>query len=157
LSRRSFVAHAAMAAIAIAVMPLPLLAEKNRHMPIGHTAITWPNPQVEEAIRTCGRLGFYGVETFGEVLDTWETKGGLQPILQQSNIPLVSVYCRLELTDSTQLKAQIAKAIAWSKLMDKYQAKIFVLGPNHVDRAGYDFAANKASIINALNDGEGYY
>ncbi len=38
------------------------------------------------------------------------------------------------------------------KLIKKYNGRIFVLGPNQVKRAEYDFAANKANIVSTLNE-----
>jgi inosose dehydratase len=42
--------------------------------------------------------------------------------------------------------------VAWAKLIKKYNGRIFVLGPNQVDRANYVFADHKANIISRLNE-----
>lgn len=133
-------------------MPSILLAEKIRHVQIGHTGITWMNSQVEDAIRSVGKLGFHGFETFGDVLDQWEPKGGLQPVLRESKIPLISGYCTLNLTDPERRRDVIAKAVAWAKLIKKYNGRVFVLGPNQVHRSTYDYSAHKANIISTLNE-----
>ena len=67
-------------------------------------------------------------------------------------MPLISGYCTLNLTDSTKRKDEMDKALAWAKLIKKYNGRIFVLGPNQVKRAEYDFAANKANIVSTLNE-----
>jgi inosose dehydratase len=129
-----------------------MFAEKIRNISIGYTGITWMNSQVEDAIRSVGKLGFNGFETFGDVLDTWEPKGGLESVLSQSKIPLVSGYCTLNLVDPAKRQEQISKAVAWAKLIKKYNGRIFVLGPNQVDRSNYVFADHKANIISTLNE-----
>ena len=149
-SRRTFATTMTLSAAAVA-FPYAFFGEKKRNIMIGHTGITWPN-DVVQAITDVGNLGFYGFETFGDILTKWETQGGLEPILDQHHLPLISGYCTLNLVDPTKRKDEIAKAIAWSKLIKKYQGRIFVLGPNPVNRAQYDFAANKANILSVLNE-----
>jgi inosose dehydratase len=152
LSRRSFLLRSSLLAAAATTMPGFVFAEKTRNIPIGYTGITWMNSQVEDAIRSVGQLGFYGFETFGDVLDTWEPKGGLEPVLAQSKLPLISGYCTLNLVDPAKRQEQITKAVAWAKLIKKYNGRIFVLGPNQVDRSTYVFADHKADIISTLNE-----
>ncbi len=150
LSRRRLMKWAALG-VATAALPPTLQAKKKRNIQIGHTGITWPN-SVEQAITDTGDLGFYGFETFGDVLTKWESQGGLEPLLEQHHLPLISGYCTLNLTDSSKRQDEMAKAVAWSKLIKKYNGRIFVLGPNQVKRAQYDFAANKANIVSTLNE-----
>ncbi|MEO8737605.1 MAG: sugar phosphate isomerase/epimerase family protein [Edaphobacter sp.] len=152
ITRRSFLMRSVLASAVAATIPDSLFAEKTRNIQIGHTGITWMNAQVEDAIRSVGKLGFYGFETFGEVLDSWEPKGGLQPVFRQSKIPLISGYCTLNLTDTEKRQEQITKAVACAKLIKKYNGRVFVLGPNQVHRASYDFSANKANIVSTLNE-----
>jgi inosose dehydratase len=150
ISRRTFAVTMALSAAA-AAFPTALPGKKKRNIMVGHTGITWPN-DVVQAITDVGNLGFYGFETFGDVLTKWETQGGLEPVLNQHHLPLISGYCTLNLVDSGKRKDEIAKAVAWSKLIKKYNGRIFVLGPNQVPRAQYDFAANKANIVSTLNE-----
>jgi inosose dehydratase len=150
VNRRSLIKLAALG-LATAVLPPVLSAKKKRNIQIGHTGITWPN-DIVQAITDTGNLGFYGFETFGDVLTKWESQGGLQPMLEQHHLPLISGYCTVNLTDSSKRKDEMDKAVAWSKLIKKYNGFIFVLGPNQVKRADYDFAANKANIVATLNE-----
>ena len=150
VNRRSLIKLAALG-VATAVLPPALSAKKKRNIQIGHTGITWPN-DIVQAITDTGNLGFYGFETFGDVLTKWESQGGLQPMLEQHHLPLISGYCTVNLTDSSKRKDEMDKAVAWSKLIKKYNGLIFVLGPNQVKRADYDFAANKANIVATLNE-----
>ena len=127
-------------------------APRFARMPIGYTGITWMNAQVEDAIATCARLGFYGFETFGDVLEKWEAQGGLQPVLQKHGIPLVSAYCTLNLTDKDKRQEALSKARRWSGLIKKNGGRIFVLGPNPVTRQGYVYAEHKQYIVETLNE-----
>jgi inosose dehydratase len=140
-----------LATLGAATAAMPAWGKKKRNIEIGHTGITWPN-DVVQAITDTGNLGFYGFETFGDVLTKWESQGGLGPTLEQHHLPLISGYCTLNLTDSTKRKDEIDKALAWASLIKKCNGRIFVLGPNQVKRAEYDFAANKANIVSTLNE-----
>src|ERR1039457_3286987 len=91
-----------------------------RDIHIGHTGITWPNDQADLALAAIASLGFYGFETFGDVLVNWESKGGLGPLLQKNNIALISGYCTVNLTDPTQRADQMTKAELWCDLIKKY-------------------------------------
>ncbi len=132
LNRRSFLTRTVLGAAAVAAIPESLLAAASRKIQIGYTGITWSNSQVEEAIIALAKLGFYGFETFGDNLVQWESKGGLEPVLKRNNLPLISGYCTLNLTDSSKRQETIDKAINWSKLIKKNGGRIFVLGPNPV-------------------------
>ncbi len=133
--------------------PATLLAAKKRKIKIGHTGITWPNKEVTVAITDVSNEGFYGFETFGEVFDKWEDQpGGLGAVLQAHNLPLISAYCGMNLTDPEKRKDEVAKAVRWAGIVKKYGGKVTVIGPNGVKRNTYDFAANKANIVASLND-----
>jgi inosose dehydratase len=151
MTRRTFAARLAASA-AVVGLSKTLFAAPRRKIHIGHTGITWPNSEVEQAIQDLAKLGFYGFETFGDVLVAEEAKGGIGRILEQNNIPLISGYCTLNLTDSTKRKDQMAKAVEWCGLIKKYQGRIFVLGPNQVPRDTYKYADAKANIISTLNE-----
>ena len=151
-TRRSFLIHSAVAAAASAALPTSLFAAKTRHIEVGYTGITWLNSQVDDAIRDVAKLGFHGFETFGTVLDEWGPKGGLESVLKQSRIPLISGYCTLNLTDPEKRQDQMTKAVAWAKLIKRYKGRVFVLGPNQVKRSSYDYSAHKTNIISTLNE-----
>jgi len=151
-TRREFARGLAMTATA-AALPGSLLAMKQRHIQIGHTGITWRNSDMEQAVSDVSSLGFYGFETFGNVFDAWEEKpGGLGAPLQAHNLPLISAYCNFNLTDPSKLKDEVAKGVRWAGIVKKYGGRFIVVGPNPVHRDSYDFAANKANIVAALND-----
>jgi inosose dehydratase len=151
-TRRDFTKSLAFAVVS-ATLPSPLFAAKKLYLKVGHTGITWQNSQIDQAIADVSSEGFYGFETFGEVLDAWEQKpGGLGSLLQAHNLPLISAYCNFNLTESTQLKDQVGKAVRWAGIVKKYGGRIIVIGPNPVHRSTYDFNGSKANIVSALND-----
>ncbi|HEV2276061.1 MAG TPA: TIM barrel protein [Acidobacteriaceae bacterium] len=152
VNRRRFIKMLGMSAGAGALGTQLSARTRKRHIQVGHTGITWSNGEVELAITSVGSLGFYGFETFGEVLTKWDAQGGLEPVLEQHHLPLISGYCTLNLVDPAKRKDEIDKAIAWSKLIRKCNGRVFVMGPNQVKRDQYDFAANKANIVAALNE-----
>jgi inosose dehydratase len=152
LSRRSFLNRTVVGAAAIAALPETLLASPLSDIPIGYTGITWANPQIEDGIVICAKLGFYGFETFGDVLVQWEKQGGLEPVLRRNNIALISGYCTLNLTDATRRQETLDKAVNWAKLIKKTGGRIFVLGPNPVLRDSYRYADHKANIVTTLNE-----
>lgn len=151
LNRRSFIARSAAVAASFAI-PREMFAANLSDIPIGYTGITWPNSQVEDAITTVGKLGFYGFETFGDVLVQWENKGGLGAVLERNHLPLISGYCTLNLTDPTRRQETIEKAVNWAKLIKTTGGRIFVLGPNPVPRDTYNYADHKANIVSTLNE-----
>lgn len=152
ITRRGFISGALLTSAA-ALAPRAVASEaKGRKLHIGHTGITWSNDQVEDAIAGIASLGFYGFETFGDVLVKWEDRGGLGPILEKHNIALISGYCTINLTDPAQRDAELAKADRYCELIKKYNGRIYVVGPNGVRRSSYNFAANKDNIVTTLNE-----
>jgi inosose dehydratase len=152
LTRRDVLSSAAMGLAALAARPSWGLSAKARHLPIGYTSITWKNTEVQSAVETVAKLGFYGFETFGDNLIQWESKGGLKPLLQQNKLPLISGYCTMVLTEPAKLKDELDKAAKYCDVILKSGGRIYVLGPNQVKRQTYVYADNKVNVVNALNE-----
>lgn len=152
LTRRSLLRGAACIAATAIIKPLLAAPAHQWNIPIGYTGITWKNDQVEDAIDTVASLGFYGFETFGDVLAKWEPRGGLAPVLQAKKLPLISGYCTVNLTEPAKKNDEMAKAKKWCSLIKQSNGRIFVVGPNPVKRDTYDFSANKANIVSTLNE-----
>src|SRR5690606_40247005 len=116
---------------------------------VGHTGITWgyPAANAERAIADVARLGFQGFESFGSVLESWESRGGLGRLLEAANLPLVGAYCPMVLTDAARRRDEVAKISRWAGLIRKYGGRIAVIGPDNVDRASFDFGAARANIV----------
>src|SRR6476660_9838144 len=152
LDRRTFTKTIGIA-LAGAVAPT-LSAQKTRRLKAGHTGITWGfNPaDAEKAIADVASLGFHGYESFGNVLEAWETKGGLNAVLDSAKLPLRSAYCPVNLTDPAARGAEVEKIVRWGRLIRKCGGSVAVIGPNNVKRPEYEFSAHKAHIVDALND-----
>jgi inosose dehydratase len=120
-----------------------------RRLKIGHTGITWRGP--EAAISDIASLGYYGFEPFGNVLEQWETRGGMGAPLEQAKLPLISAYCGTNLSDPAQRAAEIEKMVRWGNIIKKYGGTTVVIGPNGRGR-NYDFAAVKTNIVTTLNE-----
>jgi inosose dehydratase len=131
-----------------------LSAQKARRLNAGHTGITWgfAPADAERAIADVASLGFHGYESFGNVLEAWEAKGGLNTILQANKLPLRSAYCPVNLTEPAKRKEEIDKIVRWGGLIKKCGGSVAVIGPNNVKRSEYVFADAKANIVSALND-----
>jgi inosose dehydratase len=131
-----------------------VLGQPKRRLKIGHTGITWGfKPEdAANAIHDAGSLGYQGYESFGEVLEAWEPKGGLKSVLDENKLPLISAYCNVNLTDPTKRADELAKIVGWAKLIQKCGGVTAVVGPNGVRRSSYDFKAAKADIVTGLNE-----
>jgi inosose dehydratase len=128
--------------------------QNTRRLKAGHTGITWgfSPADAERAIPDVASLGFYGYESFGNVLEAWESKGGLDALLNVAKLPLRSAYCPVNLTDTAKLKDETAKIVRWGQLIKKCGGAVAVIGPNGVKRPEYNFSENKSNIVAALND-----
>ena len=152
VNRRSFCG--AMGAAALGLMNRAAQGAPARKLKVGHTGITWgfrPD-DAPQAIHDVGSLGYWGYETFGEYLDAWEPKGGMQQLLDPAGVALISAYCNFNLTDPAKRKDEVDKAVRWAKLIHKTGGVTAVLGPNPVRRPAYDFKASKGDIVSALNE-----
>jgi inosose dehydratase len=149
LSRVGAIAGSAWAGGSASIAQQPL-----RRLRIGHTGITWgyQPDDAARAIPDVASLGYRGYETFGEVLEAWERKGGLSKVLEDNKLPLISAYCNVNLTDPTKRADEVGKIVRWAKLIRKCDGVTAVIGPNPVRRPAYDFKASKGDIVAALND-----
>lgn len=152
ITRRDFTRNVGAAATVMALHAHTAFSQQVRDIHIGHTGITWPNSYADQAIRDIGSLGYYGYETFGEVLVAMDKEGDLAQLLEANHVPLISGYCTINLTNPAKKSDELTKAVTWARLIKKYGGRIFVLGPNGVNRDSYDYSANKANIISMLNE-----
>jgi len=148
LSRRTFLTAAA------ALAGSTLRAQTFRRLKVGHTGITWGfKPEdAQQAIKDVASLGFHGYESFGNVLEFWEAKGGFDKLLQEVKLPLRSAYCPANLTDGSKLKDEVATMVRWGKLIKKNGGAVAVIGPNGVRRSAFDFSASRQQIVASLNE-----
>jgi inosose dehydratase len=153
INRRTF-ARTLIAGIAVALPRGGLTASAAKRLKVGHTGITWGfrPPDAEQAIKDVASLGFHGYESFGHVLEAWESQGGLKRILDASGLRLHSAYCPVNLTDPAKRRDEVDKLVRWARLIRGCGGSVAVIGPNNVKRADYRFADHKAHIVEALND-----
>jgi inosose dehydratase len=151
--RRSFTKTLALGLAGTAIPGAAGQAQTKKKLLPGHTGITWgfSPADAERAIADVAALGFHGYESFGNVLEAWESKGGLDKLLTAARLPLRSAYCPVNLTDPARLTDEVAKMVRWGQLIKKCGGSISVIGPNNVKRQAFVFSEHKASIVAALN------
>src|SRR5688500_5280636 len=106
MNRRTFTSALTLGVIGAS---LPMVqAPRARKLKAGHTGITWgfSPADAETAIKDVASLGFHGYESFGNVLEAWESKGGLDGLLRAANLPLRSAYCPVNLTETEKRKGE---------------------------------------------------
>jgi len=156
LNRRNFTRTLAAGLSAATALP----AAPARKLKIGHTCITWgsfprnaeSSATLEAAVRDISSLGFYGFETFPEILEDWDSRGELTKLIDKYGLPLTSGYIGTQLTDPTMKKDSLAKTIRLGKVIKKFGGRFAVLAPNSVKRTEYNFQEYRANIIATLNE-----
>jgi inosose dehydratase len=159
LNRRDFGRRvlAGWGAVALPAWSVGGSAAQARKLKIGCTALIWGAvPRTPEnlttAIRDMSELGFHGFETFASIVNDWDTKETLKPILAQHPIPLISAYATVQLTDTSTRKENLTQLIQWGKALHRHGGRFMVLAPNGVKREAYAFADHRASIVAGLNE-----
>src|ERR1051326_2596690 len=112
MNRRHF-AQSIAAGVAATACP-GLLGAAPRKLKIGHTCLTWNaaprTPEnLEEAVKDISELGYWCWETFADVLDSWDSKGTLAPLMEKYKVPLRSGYFTTNVIDPAQRKETIDK------------------------------------------------
>jgi inosose dehydratase len=142
----------------IAAAALPALRGATpRKLKIGHTCLTWnASPRtpenLEEAVKDIASLGYHSWETFAEVLESWDEKGALGPLLEKYKVPLTSGYYTANVTDPSTRKETLATVTRLAKVIKKHRGTFMVLAANGVKRAEFKFADHKQSVVSILND-----
>jgi inosose dehydratase len=158
MNRRDFTK---MVALGLGATTLPIsylsAAQPPRRLVVGHTGITWgfSNDNAVTAIQDCGSLGYRGFESFGNVIEAWEERGGIGQLLEAANIPLQGAYCPVNLRNPDTRAAEVAKIVRWGTLIRKYGGTIAVVGPGGVGGRGggnFNFADHRDNIVATLND-----
>ena len=144
LSPRSFVKSAAALGLPALASPPVFAQTPSPRLKAGHTGIIWgyAAPRATQAVKDVAALGYHCFESFGSVLEHWDTNlGGLDQVLKATGLPLIAAYCPTNLTDPDKRKDEVAKMVRWGKLIAKCGGRIAVVGPNNLKRTEYDFAA----------------
>ena len=143
-------------AVSLGASALPSLAAQ-REIRIGYTCLTWgaapgrPAP-LEPALKEIAGLGFWAFESFAEVLEDWDTKGGLRALIDQHGVPLNAGYYVVNVTDPAQRKDNVPLSIRLAKVVRKYGGNFLVFQVNGLKRVEYNFQEHRANIISILND-----
>jgi inosose dehydratase len=152
VTRRDFAAVLATAATLRAATP--------RNLKVGHTCITWGTfprgPEaiatLEPAVRDIAALGYHGFETFPEILEDWDQRGALQPLLEKYKLPVTSGYIRINVTDPAKKQESLDNVIRLGKVLKKLGANFAPIQVNGVDRKTYDFKQHRDAVVAGLND-----
>jgi inosose dehydratase len=107
---------------------------------------------LEPAVKDIASLGFWGYETFLQVVDDWDSKGQLTGLMERYKVPLTSAYHTCNLTDPSRRKDTLADLTRMGKTVKKNGGRFLVVAPNSVKRDAYSFAEHKANIISSLNE-----
>ena len=154
MNRRNF-AKTIAAGFGAAAFP-SLVSAQSRKLRIGCTALIWGAvPRTPENLRTAVRdmasLGFHGFETFASIVNDWDAKGTLGPLIEEYRIPLISGYATVQLTNTSTRKDDVAQLIQWGKAVRKHGGR-FMVPPNGVKRTEFTFSEHKADIVASLNE-----
>lgn len=156
MNRREFAKALALGMVALPGCASAALSsgQSGNRLVVGHTGITWgfAPDDAPQAIQDIGSLGYHGLETFPNVIEAFEERGGIGQLLEAANLPLVGAYCGVNLTNPAVRADEVAKIVRWGQLIRKYGGTIAVIGPNGTQRSSYDFNANRANIVATLND-----
>lgn len=124
---------------------------KERRLKIGHTAITWPDKEVENAIKTISMLGFQGIEVFGWILDVLKQENRLD-LFDKYDLPLVSSYFSLDIINPLKKEEELKKLYSWATILKGKGGKYVTLGGNIINRRGYNYYEHKDYIVNFVNE-----
>ncbi len=154
LNRRDFLKMAGMGGAASLVAPSLAFRKAAEKFGIGATFILWGYgaDNLEPALEDMKKLGFQGFETFGQVIEEWETnRGGFSEVVEKHGVPIVSAYCWADIVDPSKTKAEAEKLARWAKLLKKSGGKLIEFGPGSIDREGYDYREHKKTLIESMN------
>ena len=155
-SRREFVKLSGMAGAASLIAPNFAFEEaKKRKFKIGSTFILWGYgaDSLEPALKDMSALGYHSFETFGQVIEEWETKrGGFSQVVQKHGVPIVSAFCATDVLDSSKTKSEMEKLVRWAKLLKANGGKLieYCAGGRRTKDFNYkDHAKNMVESMNA--------
>ncbi len=154
ISRRHFTAAIGATSLLASPVATP------RKLKIGHTCITWGSfpragkvdDTLEPALKDIYNEGFWAFETFPEILDDWNARGALRPLMDRYAAPLRSGYITVNVIDPAQRKDGIERVVRLTKTIQQLGGTFIVLAPNSVKRDSYNFQDHRADIAAALNE-----
>jgi inosose dehydratase len=161
--RREFVKLAGMAGAAALINPGFAFEEaKKRRFKIGATFILWGYgaDDLEPALNDMATLGYHAFETFGGVIEEWETnRGGFGQVVEKHGVPIVSAFCATDVLDPAKTKDEREKLVRWTKMLKANGGKLieYCAGGKRTKDFNYkDYAKNMIDSMNeyakAVND-----
>jgi inosose dehydratase len=155
-SRREFVKLSGLAGAATLIAPNFAFREaKKRRFKIGSTFILWGYgaDNLEPALTDIGALGYHGFETFGGVIEEFETKrGGLGKVIETHGVPIISAFCATDVLDPAKTKDEREKLVRWTKMLKANGGKLieYCAGGRRTKDFNYkDYAKN---MIDSMNE-----
>ncbi|TDF98580.1 sugar phosphate isomerase/epimerase family protein [Paenibacillus piri] len=125
----------------------------NNNIRFGHTAITWDNKDIEQAIPAIAACGYWGTETFGWVLEEWEAKGrNLPELFQRNGLELTSLYCHLDVLNPAVRREEIGQVLQWVDLYSKFNGPVVIIGGKMIKRDGFAIGDHASDIAACLNE-----
>jgi len=151
ITRRGFVSGALLASAGALAHPVSQQRQRTQTAR-WHTGITWSNDHVEDAVTGIASLGFYGFETFGDILVKWEDRGGLGIVLEKHKLALISGYCSINLTDPHSVPLRWPRQTSTAKSSRNTTAGSSSWVPKWSEAQHLRLAASKANIVSTLNE-----
>jgi inosose dehydratase len=125
------------------------MAAETRRLKIGHTAITWPDEMVGDAVRVISDLGFHGIEVFSWLIAGLK-EAGRSDIFRANNIPLVSSYFSVDIVDPSKQQGEMERLVSWGGMVKALGADFATLGGNGIDRRRFAFRESQCYITTTL-------
>jgi inosose dehydratase len=96
---------------------------------VGYHCLTWGAAGFLKALTEISELGYKGIETFGTLVDEWETKlSEFQSLMAQKKLRLASLYCSGAMTNAAGAKKEIETAVRCARFIKANGGDVVVLG-----------------------------
>jgi inosose dehydratase len=154
MQRRKFLQLAGMAGASAMFLPSIAVAEAARKSNVGSTSILWGYgvDNLEAAVKDISALGFHSFETFGHVIEQWESKyGGFKDLLAKYNIPIVSAFCSTDVLDPSKRKEEVKKLVKWCGLLKQHGGRVIEYCATG-SRKNYDYKDHKKNLLESMNE-----
>ena len=127
------------------------MAVANPRLLVGHTGITWLDPEAEQGIKFIAEAGFNYIEVFAWVLKAFHDEGR-SDICRKYNIPLISSYYSIDIVDPSRRNAEMAKLSEWTDIVASMGGKFATFGGNGIARKGFVYNDHKKYIVEFVTE-----
>ncbi len=118
---------------------------------IGHTAITWPDSEVETAVQTISELGYRGVEVFGWTLKTLKEQNRLNIFEKTRHSSGFLVFFH-NIIDPAKKDETMAKLVSWLEILRDMDCHIAATAVTASTAAAYNYFDHKDYIVSTVNE-----